>query len=230
MYLRITALLFVAMSLQSQAFAQEEKNTQYQFKVYSNFEYTLSDFVDIVEYKSFQFDITPSFVISKPKVSHEIGISKLHIGHDSSYKKEETLPDGSVIAAEGAKQSHFHLNIRYEYGLNLIKINKKHQLSIATSVEPYIWFDKSIPRTSENFPNRLTTVGSKFHLTPRATFSLSERLFLDVNMPIEIMDVYRLSNYTENPILTEEQRRYSDTRSDFFDSVFQFRIGLGFNL
>jgi len=230
MYLRIIVLLLVAMNLQHQAFAQEEKNTQYQFKMHSNFEYTLTNSFDIVKYKTFQFDITPSFVISKPKVSHEIGISKLRTGNESRYKKEEILADGSVIAAEETKLSHFYLNIRYEYGLNLIKINKQHQLSIAASVEPYIRFNKFVPRVSTSFPNQLTTLGSKLHLIPRATFTLSDRLFLDVNIPVEIVDVHRFRSYNDNPTYTEEQKTYTDTRSKFLDSVFRFRVGLGFNL
>lgn len=235
MYLRTITLLFVAMSLQYQAFGQEEKNTQYQFKVYSNFEYKLSKLEDVFnsdtyESRSLHFGhITPSFVISKPRMSHEIGISRLHIGQNSD-RKEETLSDGSVIVEEGVKRTQFYLNIRYEYALNLVKIKKKHQLSIAASAEPYIQFDKSVPRTSVSFPNKFTAFGSKLHLIPRATFSLSDRLFLDVNAPIEIMDVYRLRNYTDNPTFTESQREYTDTRSEFLDSVLRFRVGLGFNL
>jgi len=210
MYVRMIALLFVAMCLQNQAFAQEEKNTQYQFKVYSNIEYTSVKNVDVYyKSKSFNFgNITPSFIISKPKVSHEIGISRLSIGQ-RNYEQGEV--SGSILmVTEGSNSTHFYLNMRYEYIVNLMKIKNKHQLSIAASAEPYIEYGKSIPRTSASFPVRYSTLGNKLHLIPRVTFPLSKRLFLDVNMPIEMMHLYRAITYTENPALTEAQRRFSD--------------------
>ncbi len=230
MYLRMIALLFVAMYLQNQAFAQEEKNTQYQFKVYSNFEYESYEREGFYEGRHFSFgNITPSFVISKPRISHEIGISRFRIKHDDIYTEESTNSGGSVIPASGYKRTDFDLNIRYEYAFRLIKI-KKHQLSIAASTEPYIGLAKSLPYTSDRFPVRFSALGNRLFMIPRAIFSLSDRLFLDINVPIEMMHLYRNITYTEDPSKTEEQRRFGSTVADFFDSPFRFRVGFGFNL
>jgi len=226
-YLTIVALLLVAMSFQDQAFAQEEKNTQYRFKVYYNFNYINLEIGASYQDKSSHFGaITPSFVISKPRVSHEIEISQFNI--KKNYYDEGEI-SSNLTSPRERKSLQLQWNMRYEYAINILKI-KRYQLSVAASAEPYLDFFKYTSLTPADFPSKLTIIGNKFHLIPRATFALNDKLFIDVNIPIEIMNTYKTTSYLENPAWAEENRRISYTRSNFFDSVFRFRVGLGFNL
>lgn len=214
---KMTLLVAVVLCCLNPLSAQEEKTTEYALKLYYNSQNTVGYF-------------TPGFSIIKPKISHEFELSYLRGGGGITNQTDETIYYDNYehdIFAKRTNVSGFGIRLRYEYGGKLSTVNEKFNFSLHGSVEPYF----STFRRNEELDNerlyRSSVIGGRLYLVPRGTYDVGERWFVDVNFPIEIMNIGRERRYYET---LSVGRLYSQNYLGFFTDLLRFRIGIGLKL
>ena len=233
-FFKLILLISVICMAQKVSYAQK---TNYQIKVYYNFLHTSSetDYGDptlsqVRERASTNFGVViPAFVVAKNKARHEIELSNFRINNS---KNVVTAPasNGGTVAISGVRVLYIHMAVRYEFAFNLLDTKSLSGLFLGASVQPFIDYARSIPETSLSFPIRNRQLGARLHLIPRYTYDIGKRWFIDVNFPINMVVAGHDGQRVENPVLTTKQQCNGGFDTDFFNNIFQVRIGIGLKL
>lgn len=222
--LRMTVLAVAVLCCLNPLSAQEEKNTEYALKLYHN--YFLS--VNKSEYNSTKRvysnagNITPSFLISKPKTFHEIELADLRFG-----RWRRTYETDSIGGNADRRSYDFRLQLKYEYGVNLLTIKEKLRFSLSAAAEPFLVFYRDVDNLDDRLSKRVAG-GTRLFLIPRGTYSIGKRWFVDVNFPIEMMYFEAARLYRDPPLQGENV--FTNSYVNFFDNVLRFRVGIGLKL
>jgi hypothetical protein len=148
--------------------------------------------------------------------------TKTEVINDTTHTRQ-TVSDGNLRTISIA--------MRYEYICNFNK-SKDTKLvpSLGFGINPYYQRNSYIPTISSSFSTSETGIGAKFFVTPRLTYYLLPKLFVDVNLPICITDSYMITNKDDNPALTAQDRTISSFNFQEFPKAFSGRIGIGLKL
>ncbi len=239
----IFVLLLVSVNLFGQNDLKKKRSKD--FKLYSNFDF-LSKYLDceidtisgisrneyVKEINGFNF--SPSLVFyTKKGNSSEIEISRLD--YSNKFNKEYTLLDSTgsllnVISENTQKQ--FELYLRYEYKLRLFKNKDWEKIKpvIGFSGTPFIIWDKIDTLLNTEFKKTKTIVGLYLSVIPRIEYSISERWYFDLNIPIALATTHYTYLRNEDPELSLEER--SKKNSDFYNTPVSLaiRLGIGFKI
>jgi len=214
---KIILLMTVTLCCLNPLSAQEEKTTQYVLKLYYNSQNTVAYF-------------TPGFSIVKPKTSHEFELSYLRggIGIINETNKIINYDNGGYDSSlEGMTVSGFGIRLRYEYGGKLSTINEKFNFALHGSVEPYFSIYRRNVELDNERLSRGSLIGGRFYLVPRGTYDIGERYFIDLNFPIEIMNIGTETHHYET---SSVDRLFRQNYLGFFTDLLRFRIGIGLKL
>lgn len=206
--------------------------SKYALKLYNvstfNPERVTNDSLFVMTNKLNRF-ISPAAALSirtKRGNQHEIEVS------DIRYEVNE-----QIIRAKGFPgiYSDRHRNIgaalRYEYILVLAKKKDwKVQPSLGFSGQPYFNVDKLVSGTAAVFPTSYSEVGMRGYVIPRINADICKRVFLDVNVPVCVMDMKYTSRKQMSPSLPAAQQNVNLFDFAAFPSLFSFRVGLGVRL
>ncbi len=210
--IQITLLTAVIFSCLNPLSAQEEKKTTYALKLYYNHQPNAANF------------LTPSLFIQKKKASHEFELSQLGLGIGN-----EIDIDGYNGGEDDFERTdaYFSIGLKYEYGMKFLNINEKFDFSLHASAEPYFNIYKSsvAPYNERHRNGRI--LGGRFSLIPRATYTISDRWFVDVNFPIELVDVVSAKH---RYIVSGNDRTSIRNSLSFFDRTLRLRVGIGLKL
>lgn len=234
-------LLLTLLIISSTIYAQEDERKN-EFKLYSSFDYSpknidhkidsANGYEIIFEEKEIRaFNISPAFVfVNKKGNSSELELSR--IGYYQNYDKEFTLIDSTGVEynVEGAKQNFFELFIRYEYKWHLFKKKKWEKFApiIGVSATPFYqgsWI-KSLKST--DFPISKMSYGMYFSAIPRLEYNFTEKLFIDLNVPINFLRLAYTRVKTEDPRIPVENRTTSGFSADSGPISFSVRLGIGY--
>ena len=180
------------------------------------------------------FNFSPSLVLyTKKGNSSEIEISRLD--YSNKFNKEYTLLDstGAVLnVISGNTQKQFELYLRYEYKLRLFKKKdwEKVKLIIGFSGTPFVLWEKTTPILSTEFEKTKTIIGFYLSVIPRIEYSISEKFYFDLNIPVAIWTTHYTSIRNEDPSLSLEER--TKNIIDFYNTPVSFaiRFGIGFRI
>ena len=166
---------------------------------------------------------------SKNNNFHEIELTHLIFGKESTLTELNNDSINFNQTIDGGTMTQTHISARYEFILNFNK-SKEHKIvpSIGFGINPYYSQDDFSPKTSSSFATSEKSVGIKTFITPRLTYFLTSKLFLDVNIPVCLFDLALDSDTQDNPIIPIEQRTVSTFNFNQFPNVFSGRIGIGF--
>lgn len=212
--LKMTLLMVLGLYCLNPLSAQEEKTTQYAVKLYYNYQPNAMSY------------LTPSLSIQKPKASHEFELSRLRVG--TSNRVYVTEGDSGQDVFDSRYDYNFGIRLKYEYGFKFLAINEKINFSLHASAEPYFNFFKTDNNSDiQGRSGSGSTIGGQLHLIPRGIYDISERWFIDVNFPIELMNIYRTKSYSR----TQGYERLSRQNNfNFFDNLLRMRVGIGLKL
>lgn len=233
------AFVMLACLWSTLSLAQEKKNSSLIFKVYNQMSYskTLVEFENINyndnirENKTLDF-FQPSFAIQFKTTDynfHEFELSELRFINN---KYEETERDSIYTnVLNGNNSTSFRFAMRYEYTyLSKDLSNKKNEFRISYGVQPYTIMNNSSNYLSTIFPEKELYIGLRGMVTPRYIRHINEQLSLDINIPINFVDVHYYSLKINNPTLEPWQ---SNTQSVVFTGMpllLNLRIGLAYRI
>jgi hypothetical protein len=124
-----------------------------------------------------------------------------------------------------------HISVRYEYILNLNKLKeKKYLLSFGFGFNPFYKKDTFKPKVSSSFETSIQEIGINSFVTPRFTYFITSKIFIDVNIPICIINTVVQSQLIDNPQLTVNQRKITTANFNELPKIYSARIGVGIKL
>jgi hypothetical protein len=162
---------------------------------------------------------------------HEVELTSFILGKlvtKTEYKDDTTN--------NGQSESGFDLvttaiSARYEYILNFNKSKEsKFVPSLGFGINPYYRQNNYSPEISSSFPISEIYLGVKVFITPRLTYYLSSKIFIDVNIPICFFDIYFLSEKENNPAVPIQEQTINTFNLNGFPKVYSGRIGVGLKL
>jgi hypothetical protein len=174
--------------------------------------------------------VSAAFAIKKSKSIHEIELSRINL-----YKVDGAIFSSSISydtaqISYDQKSTVFNLNIKYEYIRRIINIKDKLDFMFGVACEPYLESIRQKPEISTSFRSKRLYLGSRFYLIPRGTYSFNKRFYLDLNFPVEILDLHWIKERINNPALPENIQKNNKFYSNFFDKTIQIRIGVGIRI
>ncbi len=137
---------------------------------------------------------------------------------------------GPMVA--GSLDTEFLFAFRYEY--NIVMLKKKADLklrpTVGFSAEPYFSIVSYKPKISLTYPQRETGAGLSLSVIPRIIYNLGERWFLDLNVPLYLLDIYYSRGNIDRPDLPLDSRTTSTLEIHTAPPRFQVRFGVGLRL
>jgi hypothetical protein len=217
--------------------AQEDLKS-FDLKLYYNYTFSVveEDRTDLFyssnsTLKSYLFgDLSAAIRIYKDRSMQEIELSKLGFGKTDYLLWQTMLQTNHQLIVDGYKNYFFNLSLKYSYIVKLMGKGKNFGVFIGASAEPRILHNAFKPKVSAYYNTNQTVFGSKIYLMPGVQVSTGKRFYLELNLPVELIDLYWNRQYVENPALAKELRTTHSFESDFFNSVFYCRFGIGFRL
>jgi hypothetical protein len=157
---------------------------------------------------------------------HEIEVS------DIRYEvNEQTIRPKGFPGVYSDKRHNIGMALRYEYILVFAKKKDwKVQPSLGFSGQPYFNVDKLTSGNTSVFPTSYSEIGMRGYVIPRINADICKRVFLDVNVPICMMDMKYTSRKQMSPGLPAAQQNVSVFDFEAMPSYFSFRVGLGVRL
>jgi len=161
----------------------------------------------------------------------EIELTTLRLERNVS--KTEILNDTTNYARtlNGSKLTTTTISIRYEYILNFNK-SKDAKLvpSLGFGINPYYRHNNYSPLISSSFPASEKHFGIRGFLSPRLTYYLTSKLFIDINIPICFFDANFHIENEKNPTISIPEQKNSSFNYTQFPKIFSGRIGVGLKL
>lgn len=191
--------------------------------------------VTIRSTKTFSTVLSPTVAYqwkSSEKTFHEIELTRFRM--DRFSERTDWVIDSIGImdptpSGQQIKTSEFSL--RYEYNIILDNFSSaKLTTSAGLAISPYFNRTEHIPKNSHSFATATTISGASAFLIPRLMYQFSEKFFVDLNIPIYLVDNHLSVSKVENPLFTEDQQRTSTVNSQLLPRKMSCRLGIGINL
>jgi hypothetical protein len=207
--------------------------------------YNLSTFeenfksIQLSDTSSYQFTNTSTQILhptiafqwkAKNNNFHEIELTNFEIGKTGA-KTEFVADTNGIPFVSGQDIVTTALSVRYEYILNFNK-SKDSKLvpSLGFGVNPYFRKNKYSPMASSSFPASESSFGLRAFITPRVTYFITQKIFVDFNIPLYLFDNFILTEMRDNANLPVEQRTVSTYNFNQFPKFISGRIGIGIKL
>jgi hypothetical protein len=168
---------------------------------------------------------------SKKNNFHEIELTSLMLGKSGTKIEfiNDTKNNGQTI--NGDDLTTTVISARYEYILNFCKSNdSKIVPSIGFGINPYYRQNDYSPKISSSFPTSEISVGMRTFITPRLTYFVTSKLFIDVNIPLCFFDIFYFVDKEDNPAIPIQQRTITAFDYSQFPKIFSGRLGVGLKL
>jgi len=217
-------------------------------KVYSSIQYFKSierystpidgrntiDSATIFQIKPFNLALN---ITTEKGIIHELEFADLTWRSDQTNVIRERI-DSARYATYKATEKDFRLALRYQIFWPIFSSSKKGRKKkqskntdflIGTGLQTLYSKKQTIPedpnRTSPFVPVKTTGIGAGLFITPRILSNFGERLYLDINIPVNIFRVERYSTPLPYDLPT-----YKHRVNDFLPRSFELNVGVGVRL
>jgi hypothetical protein len=203
-------------------------------------EYSISTSTDTTN-STFQQTTQTALTIFHPTVAyqwitdkdnfHEIELTGLMFGNKRSetvLKNDSTNIDPTI---GGMKTLTAELSLRYEYILTFNKMKEsKFVPSVGFGLNPFYRQISNTPALSNEFPNSEKQVGLRAFITPRITYFVTRKFFLDLNLPLCFSEFNYTALRQANPLISADHRTTSTLNFYQFPKFVSARIGIGIKI
>ncbi len=233
LYMRNILILCILATIP--AYAQTTSYTQ-GVKLYANIATT--PFRNFLFYKHLGYShkttvrnyLTPSISYTwqnRKRNYHEIEWHQL----DMRKEKHETEYINPITGERSYQQTRSFttttIALRYEYIFNLSKKkNRTFMPSVGIAAMPAYHRNSSTPYTGSDYPTSQAYIGIRHFVIPRIHIAVTNRLMVDINIPISVVDAGVISNKILNPTLPNHAQKYSVADFTLFPAYHTARIGV----
>jgi hypothetical protein len=120
-------------------------------------------------------------------------------------------------------------SVRYDY---IVNFNKKKDSKVVPSlgfgINPYYFQLNTNPQSETQFAESYKYIGARIFVTPGLTYYCCPKFFVDLNIPVCLVDTYYKSYQSSDPTLTIDEMSTNSTNfGAIFPYYFSARIGIG---
>ncbi len=189
---------------------------------------TINDIISEKENSSNFGRLSLGFIIERNKSLHEIelaGINYFRIEHPET---SVTYNPYASLTIRGETNTLFSLYIKYGYNHRLINIKDRFEFFLGISSGPYIEILTEKRKDTGHHLKKTSYLGNKLCATPRIIFNISNELYIDANVPVELANFGWLFRKKLDSDLSEflDKQPYND----FFKGGLNFKLGIGIKL
>lgn len=117
---------------------------------------------------------------------------------------------------------------RYEISKSISSDRSPLKVAIGAALHPYYVSIEHTPVIDLIYPSSARWYGASLNLIPRLTYTISERFFLDLNIPVKAFDYRFHKEQVNNPAIPVRQQVNQYAESIFFEGAYTIRFGVGY--
>lgn len=237
-YILVVVTLFSLSSLSAQSTSKTHS-----LKAYANFAYSNESKNEMLfkenMVRSFEsrYDLgyfSPAFTLYNEKGSfHELEISRIKFGSESYYLNEKPDPmDNPYFIPSKILSKTTNISFRYEFAYKIKAFDEasRFNLYIGMSGNPYYLKEKFAYGRSDFSPESQSQIGLAIGAVPRITYNITPNWFLDLNIPVSVVDFAFIRFKTDNPTRSLEYRKLNTTELALFPNNLLLRFGVGLRI
>lgn len=232
---KISLLLLLVLVLKLGWTQNSNLDYNYAIKIYN-----LTSYEEYTESTSYINETRTSLQILHPTIafqwnnnkrnSNEVELTSFKLGKLETKSETQDTIKGGNYNLDYDKFSTM-ISVRYEYILNFNKSkDRKIVPSLGFGINPYYTQTNYEPKSATKYKHSEMDTGLKLFLIPRLSYYIGSKIFIEINIPICISDVYYSVDKNENPIYQLEEGTNSTFNLDIFPMVFSGRIGIGIKI
>ena len=204
-------------------------------KITSNFDSTMN----LISTSSLQvFHPTISYQWrAKNQNFHEIEITSFNMKRSTSLTEivgdsiTPPSPGYVGIPIAGGRSINALISLKYEYIMTFRKMKEKKLVpSFGFAINPFFKHTSFSPVLSSVYPSKEQILGVRFFATPRLTYYVTPKFFVDINLPLCVASTYFMNDVSENPVVPINERRTSTFSFETFPAILNARIGIGIKI
>ena len=207
------------------------------FRIYINASSTQKDFISYYS-NYYEIDEDKYFSIGKislacewsrnRKFSHEIEWMPLSIDFFDGTQKKYSYTSNFIPSIEGEKSTFYSTYARYQYNYSILSSNRRIMPYIGVACG--ISFRRAVlqPYVVSVFPQAETSIKIPLEIVPGMNFRITDKLHLNLNVPVIINNLVMKVERIDNPAVTEELRKTTNLYGELMPTQFQVRLGIGY--
>ncbi|MEL7529713.1 MAG: hypothetical protein AAFN10_00315 [Bacteroidota bacterium] len=153
-----------------------------------------------------------------------------HKANGSKHQLEWSNIRFASITTDLASSNSFYNAFRYEISRKLAGDEGKvvWQMGLSTTWSQYSF--RSDPLTADRFTEKEIGTGFTFHLVPAAIIPLTDKIYLEVGIPLQLVSMDMNLSRTQDPSMPTQSGIDILEFTQNFGGGFMFRSGIGINL
>lgn len=162
--------------------------------------------------------------------AHEAELTRLQLNKSESHReiiRDSTQPWPRI---SGGIYARTDISLRYEFIYQFHKTQKKLRPSLGIGISPFYRRNNFAPYVSNEFSGSWWAGGLNAFITPRITYSLTNRLFLDLNIPVCLFDAGYHSFKENNPGVPAGEQADASFSFRWLPAFYSGRLGIGIRL
>lgn len=162
--------------------------------------------------------------------ANEVELTNFELGKIETISENKDTTQAGSFNLEGDVKSTL-ISARYEYILNLNKSkDQKFVPSVGFGISPYFKQKTYEPKITSEFKYSEMYFGTKLYISPRISYFIGSKFFIEINIPICISDFYYSVDKNENPIYELGEGTTSSFNIEIFPQIFTGRVGIGIKI
>ncbi|MBT1709818.1 hypothetical protein KK062_16355 [Fulvivirgaceae bacterium PWU5] len=121
-------------------------------------------------------------------------------------------------------------SFRYEINQDITNVTKRFVLNLGLAVNPYHINMEFKPHERNVFERNVQITGATINIIPRVSCQLTDRLSLELNVPVNVFDIYRSKQRIDNPGASLRAQTNAGTEHTFFQDIYTVRFGVAYTL
>jgi hypothetical protein len=151
----------------------------------------------------------------------QINRSAQDIQFPRSYDLSRSTMTNDVISA---------YSFRYEINQDITNVTKRFVLNLGAAINPYHIEMEFKPRENRVYDRTVRMTGATINIIPRISYQLTDRLSVELNVPVNVYDIYRVKQHVDNPVISKDAQTRSGTERTFFPDLYTVRFGVAYTL
>jgi hypothetical protein len=171
----------------------------------------------------------------------EMGITQFNVLHESTETENKLfqvrdsfgniIPGTISFLGRGTATWSAQLGLQFEWNFPIYyRETRNFACFVGVSTAPTLYFEKITSFSSASFPSRAFELSNTLSIIPRMTYAVSNRLFVDINIPISFTTFDVNYYHVDSPILPTYARTTVNFRAHLPINLWAIRFGIGYKI
>jgi hypothetical protein len=174
------------------------------------------------------FKIYPSIAFTKINAKgrlFEMSFALQDLVHQDDLTENSIDSLNVRLPSRGAETFFLAIGSRFEWAWQ-VKNMGESQFYLGISTNPVFSYENVVPYTTASFPSYHYDLATGFSVVPRWCWQLTDKLLIDINLPLTFGEIDLNYSYTGDPTLPTFSREKTELKASFVLKP-QLRIGFG---